>query len=165
MTLCLIYKTKYSEQSSDMIRDAIKKKYLSTCSLQWDSSNICTETSCLNQMCQSKQFFTLFVVLTTDLSTWTVSENERASVYCIHCRQDSSRDCNFYLLLTWSDTHIQHNQDVCKLGQAIKQLNASGWGLWWEECIHRCIALEAVFMQMFVPGRCHFAPQIQTELE
>ncbi len=58
MTLCLDYKIKCFEQSSYMIRDAIINK-LSTCSLCWDPSDICTKmrTSGLNQMHQNKMFF------------------------------------------------------------------------------------------------------------
>ncbi len=50
--------------------------------------------------------------------------SERTSEYC---RQDSVSDCNFYLLLTRCDTRIQRNQV-----SAVKVLNASGRGLWWE---------------------------------
>ncbi len=39
LTLCLVYKTKCSEQSSDTIRGAIQIK-LSTCSLRWDPSDV-----------------------------------------------------------------------------------------------------------------------------
>ncbi len=51
MTLCLVYKTKCSDQSSDTIWDAIKNK-LSSYSLHRDPSDICakTWTSRLNQM-------------------------------------------------------------------------------------------------------------------
>ncbi len=42
MTLCLIYKTKSCEQSSDRIRGAIKNT-LSICSLHWDPSDIYTK--------------------------------------------------------------------------------------------------------------------------
>ncbi len=84
MTLYLIYKTKYSEQSFNTIWDAIKTK-LSACSLCWDPSDICTkmQTSCLNQMHQSERSFTAFVLMTHS-STWTVSESEHASLYCIY---------------------------------------------------------------------------------
>ncbi len=73
---------------------------LSTCSLRWDPSDICTQTwiRYLNRTCQSNRSFTSFV-LTTDSNMWTVSESERASVYFIQCRQDISSDCNFYFLL------------------------------------------------------------------
>ncbi len=79
MTLCLAYKTKSSDQSSDTIRDA----KLCSCFLRWDPSDICTKTrtSCLNQMHQNERSVTSFVLL-TDSSSWTMSE----------------RDCSFYLL-------------------------------------------------------------------
>ncbi len=56
MTLCLVYKKKCSDQSSDTIRGATKDK-LSTCSLRWDPSDICTKTqmSFLNQTRQSER--------------------------------------------------------------------------------------------------------------
>ncbi len=133
MTLCLVYKTKCSDQSSDTIRDAIKNK-LSTCSLCWDPSDICTETrnSCFNQTCQSERSFTPFVRLTTDTSAWTVSESECASVYCIQCRQDSGSDCKFLFAF---DTRIQHDQV-----SAVKRVNASRQGLWWEDdCSGGCV--------------------------
>ncbi len=102
--------SKRSRHSSDMIRGAIKNK-LSTCSLRWGPSNICTKMrmSCLNQMRQS-EVLSLPFVLTTESSVWTMSESERASVYCIQCRQDSGRDSNFYFLLTRHDTRIQCDQ-------------------------------------------------------
>ncbi len=89
MTLCLVYKTKSSEQSSNMVWDAIKINYplvpyagkLDICAKTW--------TSCLNQMLQTECSFSPFVLLMTDSSLWTVSESERVSVYCIQCRQDS----------------------------------------------------------------------------
>ncbi len=83
MTPCLAYKTK----SSDTIWNAIKNK-LSTCSY------ITMYTSCLNQTGQSERSFTSFVLM-SDLNSWTVSESECASVYCIQCKQDSGSDCNF----------------------------------------------------------------------
>ncbi len=105
-----------------MIRGAIKNK-LSTCSLRWDPSDICTKTwtSCLNQTCQSENSFTAFVLM-TDSSTWTVSESKRTSVYCIQCRQDISSDCNF------------------KLSDWIPVSGACGEKM----TIRRCLALEAV---------------------
>ncbi len=36
---------------------------------------------------------------TIPLSSWTVSESERASIYCIQFRQHSGSDCNLYFLL------------------------------------------------------------------
>ncbi len=69
------------------------------------------------------------------------------SVYRIQCRQDSGSDCNFYLLLTRRNTHIQCNQM-----SAVKRLNACGRGL----CL--CLPLEAVFMQRLCPGDITWHP-------
>ncbi len=80
MTPFLVYETKSSDQSSDTIQCAITNK-LSTCSLRWDLSDICTKTRtrCLIQTCQSERSFTPFVLTTDGLRT--VSESERT--YCI----------------------------------------------------------------------------------
>ncbi len=156
MTLCLVYKTKSSEQSSDTIRDAIKNK-LSTYSLRWDPSDICTKTwtNCSNQKRQSERSFTPFVRLMMDSSAWTVSEKKsehmKASETNTHlytvCRQDSGSECNFYLFLMRRNTRIQHDQV-----SAVKRLNTSGRSLWWEEDYSSMSCSGGVFMQMFVPG-------------
>ncbi len=98
-------KTKSSDQSSDMIRNANKNK-LSTCSLYWEPSDICTKMrmSCLNQTRQREHSFTPFVLLTTDSSAWTVRKQTRI---CLLCGQDSGSDCKFYFLLMQRNTHIQ----------------------------------------------------------
>ncbi len=153
MTLCLVYKTTCSDQSSDMIWGTIKNK-LSTCLWRWDS-DIFTKTrmSCLNQTLQSKCSFTPFVLL-TDSSVWTVSESEHASVYCIQCRQDSSSNCNLLLMWrTFSVIKCQPLSEWTPVGGAYGEMMT----------IHQCFALEAEFMQMFVPRWCHLAPQIQNE--
>ncbi len=138
MTLCLIYKTKCSEQSSDTIQDAIKNK-LSTCSLCWDPSDICTKTrtSCLNQTRQSERSFTTFV-LTTDSSVWTVSESERAYVNSIQCRQDIASHCNFYSTLAFSVIKCQPLRGLCFVKVLL-----------WRQCLCKCLWH-------------HLAPQIQT---
>ncbi len=147
MTLCLVYKTKCCDQSSNTIQDAIKNK-LSTCSLHWDPSDICTKTwtSYLNQTHQSERSFTLFVWL-IDSSVCGLCQKVNAHLYWIQCRQDSSSDCNFYLLLTWCDTCIQRNQV-----SAVKRLNASGRG--------EKMSCSGVTVPRWRP----LAPQIQNEL-
>ncbi len=119
---------------------------LSTYSLRWDPSDICTtmRTSCLTKRVKAN-------VHSLHLS-WRQTRARRlcqkcASVYCIQCRQDSGSDCNFYLLLTRRNTHIQCNQV-----SAVKRLNASGRGL----CL--CLPLEAVFMQRLCPGDITWHP-------
>ncbi len=118
------------------------------------TSGICTKTgtSCLNQTHQSKCSFTHL----WNSNMWLVSESEHASVYCIQYRQDSGRDCNFYLLLTRL-TRIQLDQV-----SAISSWTPVGGAYGKKKTIRRCLALEAVFMQTFVPLWCHHAPQIQT---
>ncbi len=153
MTLCLVYKTKSSEQSSNMVWDAIKINYplvpyagkLDICAKTW--------TSCLNQMLQAECSFSPFVLLMTDSSLWTVSESERVSVYCIQCRQDSGDVVISFCF--WHDVTLAFSIIKC---QAVKRLNTSGQGLCW------CLAREAVVMQTTVPRWLHLAPPIQMSL-
>ncbi len=92
-----VYKVKYSKQSSDTIRDAIKIAY-PLVPYAGDPSDICTRhKQSVDQTCQSERFFTPFVRLTTDSSTWTVSRSKCTSYTVVQCRQNSVfRDCNFY---------------------------------------------------------------------
>ncbi len=133
MTLCLSYKTKCSDRSSDTTRDAIKNKP-STCSLRWDPSDICTKTQtrCLNQTRQSKRSINPFVP-TTDPSAclYTVSSVEKiVPVIVISI-------CS----LAFSMIKCQPLSDWTQVGGAYSEKMA----------IRRCLALEAVFMQMTAP--------------
>ncbi len=147
-TTCLVYKTK----SSDTIRDAVKNK-LSTCSLRWDPSDICTKTwtICLNQTRQNERSFTAFV-LTTD-SRATESESERTSV----SSADKIAAVNVIFVCFWCNARIQRDQV-----SAVKRVNAGGWSLWREEDYLSMFCSGGVFMQTTVPRWHHLAPQIQT---
>ncbi len=95
-----------------MIRDAIKHK-LSTFTLRWDTSDICTKsrTSRLNQTCQREHSFTPFVLLTMDSIAWTVSKNQ--TLICI--LYPDAFD------VTLNASVVSHNQV-----STVKQLDASG---------------------------------------
>ncbi len=123
MTLCLVYKTKRSDQSSDMI--------WSVCSLCWYLliSVQRRERAVFHCMCPDEQ-----------TRAWTESESEHIC-NCIQCRQDSGSDCHFCLLLTRRNTRFQHNQ-------VLNEWTPVGGAYGEKKTIRRCLALEAVFMQM-----------------
>ncbi len=114
MTLCLVYKTKCSDQSSDTIRDAIKYK-LSTCSLRWETSDICTKTRtiCLNQTRQAN-------VLSPHLSRQQTKAYGRCQKVNMHLYTVSSVDkiaaviVILYLLLTWRDATLAFSVIKCQ---------------------------------------------------
>ncbi len=152
MTLCLVYKTKYSEQSSDTIRDAIKNK-LSICSLHWDPSDIYTKmrTSGLNQMRQRKCSFTPFVLL-TDASAWkrgyTVSSVDKIAAVIV------------ISICFWCDATFTFIVIEC---QTLKRVNASGRGLWWEDDnLSMSCSGGSVYANVFLGWRS-LALQIQNE--
>ncbi len=139
ITLCLVYKTKCSDQSSDTIRGATQNKLpldlFFTLGSFWYLYKDANE---------------LFKLLSLHLSWRQTQErgpcqSKLTSVYCIQCRQDSGSDCNFYLLLMQHDTRIQRNQvslsEWMPVGGAYGEMETIRW----------CLALEAVLMQMFVP--------------
>ncbi len=142
MTLYLDYKTKRSDQSSDIIQDALKINYPLAPYTGILLISVQRRERCLNQMRQSKRSFTPFVLLTD------VDYVRKR----MQCRQDSGSDCKFYLLLTQCDTRIQRDQVL-----AVSDWTPEG-GAYGEKTICWCLALEAVFMQMFVPPWCHPAP-------
>ncbi len=158
MTLCLVYKTKSSEQSSDTVRDAIKNK-LSTYSLRWDPSDICTKTwtNCSNQKRQSERSFTPFVrLMMMDSSAWTVSEKKsehmKASEMNTHlytvCRQDSGSECNFYLFLMRRDATLAFSMIKCP---QLSDWTPVGGAYGEKKIIRQCLALEACLCKCLCP--------------
>ncbi len=144
MTLCLIYKTK----SSDTIWYAIKNK-LSTCSLCWDPSDICTKMR-MNRLNQSECSFTPFVVWMTDSSAWTVSESECASVYCIQCRQDSGSDCNFYFafVMTRHSHKCQPLSNWTPMGGPMVKRRLFVDVLLWRQCSCKQLCLDDITLAL-----------------
>ncbi len=103
----------------------------------------------LNQIHQIKHSFPPLILI-TDSNMWLCQKV--TSVYCVQCRQDSGRDWSLYLLFDGT----RHSYSAwSSVGGAYGE----------KKTIGRCLALEAVFMQMFVPLWCHHAPEIQTELD
>ncbi len=143
MTLCLIYKTK----SSDTIRGAIKNK-LSTCSLHWNSSDICTKTwtSCLNQTCQSKRSFTASVLTTESSMDWIWIQ------------------LLYIVLVLYLFISIIFVFDATLAFSVIKCQPLSGRGLCWEDDYSSMSCSGGVFMHTTAPKWRHLAPRIQNKL-
>ncbi len=126
--------------------------------LPWDSSEICPERAVqTTQTCQSKRSFTPFALLTTDcvlcqeanahLYTVTIVDKIAAVIIISICFW-----CN--VTLAFSVIKCQRLNDWMPVGGAYGEK---------KKMIHQCLALEAGFMQIFVPEWRHLVPKTQNE--
>ncbi len=140
MTLCLVYKTK----SSDTIRDAIKINYPIVCYAGILLISVQRQAN----------------ILSLHLSFWRQTQTRRACQKAnAHLFTVFSVDKIAAVILTRHNTHIQ-----CDHVKPLSDWTPVGGAYDEKVTIRQSLDLEAVFMQMFVPGWRHLASQIQTEL-
>ncbi len=116
-----------SEQSSDTIWDAIKNN-LSTCSLRWDPSDICTKTrmSCLNQTQKKKikrikvNFLSLLLSYWWQTQARGLCQKANAHLYTVSSVDKIAAVIEFFICF-WHDVTFTFSVIKC---QDIKQLNA-----------------------------------------